>query len=126
MRVQKRMDSRSWPIPASSATHLDLAGGALGLARMLARVDGQVDWVWLARVTGGLPRGAGAIRRIGALLEILDMEIPAPLVKVAAGSHGRPIPLDSLSGGASDGPVLARWGVRLNVAPEAIREEVRR
>jgi predicted transcriptional regulator of viral defense system len=107
------------------ATHLDLAGGALGLARMLARADGPADWAWLIRMAGGLPRGAGAIRRIGALLEILDLEISAPLLKAAAGPHGRPIPLDSLSGHAGDGPALARWGVRLNVAPEAIREEIR-
>lgn len=108
------------------ATHLDLAGGALGLGRILARADGQVDWAWLTRVAGGLPRGASAMRRSGALLEILDLEIPVSLLKATAGSHGRPIPLDSLSGRASDGPVLARWDVRLNIAPEAIREEVRR
>jgi len=108
------------------ATHLDLAGGALGLARMLARADGQVDWVWLIQMAGELPRGAGAMRRVGALLEILDLEIPAPLLKATNDLHGRPIPLDSLSGHASDGPVLARWGVRLTVVPEAIREEVRR
>lgn len=108
------------------ATHLDLAGGALGLARMLARADGQADWAWLIEMARGLPRGAGAMRRVGALLEILDLEIPAPLLEAAAGPHGRPIQLDSLSGGAGDGPVLARWAVRLNVAPEAIREEVRR
>jgi predicted transcriptional regulator of viral defense system len=108
------------------ATHLDLAGGALGLARMLVRADGRVDWAWLTRVAGRFPRGVGAMRRLGALLEILDLEIPAPLLKSVVGPHGRPIPLDSLSGRASDGLVLARWAVRLNVAPETIREEVRR
>jgi hypothetical protein len=75
---------------------------------------------------GSQQRDASAMRRLGVLLEILDLEIPTPLLEAAAGPHRRPIPLDSRSGHASDGPVLARWGVRLNIAPEAIREEVRR
>ena len=90
------------------ATHPDLAGGALGLSRVLARAHESVDWARLARMAGELPRGVGAMRRIGALLEILDLEIPPPLLKAAAGLHRRPMSLDSLSGQSSDGPVLAR------------------
>ncbi len=109
------------------ATHLDLAGGALGLSRILARAhENEVDWTKLAQTAGTLPRGGDALRRIGALLETLELKIPAQLPQYAGGNRGRPIPLDTLRGSGGDGPMLERWRVTLNVSPEAIREEVRR
>ena len=108
------------------ATHLDLAGGALGLARMLARADGRADWAWLIEMTRGLTRGASAMRRVGALLEILGLDCPAAVLDAANGKRRPPIPLDNLRGLPGANPVLERWGVALNISPEAIREEVRR
>jgi predicted transcriptional regulator of viral defense system len=109
------------------ATHLDLAGGALGLSRMLARAHKGVDWVKLAHMAGELPRGVNAMRRLGALLEILDLDIPPALLRPANGTHLRPIPLENLVRFANAEPVvLEKWGIALNVSPEAIREEVRR
>lgn len=108
------------------ATHLDLVGGALGLSRILARAHEGVDWVKLTHIAGKLPRGANAMRRIGVLLEILELALPAELLKLATGTHLRPIPLDNMPSRASDGPLLEEWGITLNVSPEAIREEVRR
>ena len=107
------------------ATHLDLAGGALGLARMLARAE-KVDWAQLTCMATELPRGANAMRRLGALLEILDLDVPASLRGAVAGARRLPLPLDNLRGLSSDGPVLEGWGVALNVSSDAIREEVRR
>jgi predicted transcriptional regulator of viral defense system len=108
------------------ATHLDLAGGALGLSRILARSHKEVDWTQLTGMAGELPRGANAMRRVGALLEILGLDLPASLRNVADGARRSLLPLDNLRGLSSDGPVLQRWGVALNVSPDAIREEVRR
>ncbi|HEY5342285.1 MAG TPA: type IV toxin-antitoxin system AbiEi family antitoxin domain-containing protein [Solirubrobacteraceae bacterium] len=108
------------------ATHLDLAGGALGLARVLARAPEGVDWPRLTSMAGELPRGANAMRRVGALLEILGLDVPASLRGAVAGARRLPLPLDNLRGLSSAGPVLEGWGVALNVSPDAIREEVRR
>jgi predicted transcriptional regulator of viral defense system len=107
------------------ATHLDLAGGALGLARMLARAE-KVDWTRITSMATELPRGANAMRRVSALLEILGLDIPPTLIDAVAGARRRHIPLDNLRGLSNDGPVLERWNVALNVSPDAIREEVRR
>jgi len=108
------------------ATHLDLAGGALGLARMLARAPEGVDWARLIRMAGELPRGSNAMRRVGALLEILGLDVPASLRGAVADARRLPLPLDNLRGLSSAGPVLEGWGVALNVSPDAICEEVRR
>lgn len=109
------------------ATHLDLAGGVLGLSRMLARAhESAVDWDRVIELAGALPRGGEAMRRIGALLEILDLEIPAQFSEHTDGKRMRPTQLDTLRGSTGDGPMLDKWGVTLNVSPEAIREEVRR
>lgn len=105
-------------------THLDLAGGALGLSRMLARAHESVDWMQFASMAGGLPRGASAMRRVGALLEILDLDCPAPVLDAASSARRPPIPLDTIRVLPNDGPVLERWDVALNVSSEAIREEV--
>lgn len=105
-------------------THLDLAGGALGLSRILARAHESLDWMQLARMAGALPRGASAMRRVGALLEILGLDCPAPVLDAASSARRPPIPLDTLGVLPNDGPVLERWDVALNVSSEAIREEV--
>ena len=109
-----------------SATHLALAGGALGLARMIARAHRSLDWQQLVQMSEQLPLGAPALRRFGALLEVLGLEIPAALQRGAVVTTCRPIPLDDAVPVQHATVVLGRWMVALNVSPEAIREEVRR
>jgi predicted transcriptional regulator of viral defense system len=109
-----------------SASHLDFAGGALGLSRMLARAHENMDWELFVGMAGGLPRGPRAMRRTGALLEILGVDAPSALRRAAGGPHRTLIPLDDGAALGGDVPVLATWGVVSDVSPEAIREEVRR
>jgi predicted transcriptional regulator of viral defense system len=109
-----------------SATHLALAGGALGLARMVARAPESLDWHGLVEMSEALPRGTPALRRLGALLEILDIQISPALRRAAVATTRRPIPLDDAAPLQRGSAVLGRWRVSLNVSPEAIREEVRR
>lgn len=109
-----------------SATHLALAGGALGLARMVARAHRRVDWRQLVEMSEELPRGTPALRRLGALHEALGLEIPAALQRGAVARPHRSIPLDDAAPLQPGSAVLGRWHVALNVSPAAIREEVRR
>jgi predicted transcriptional regulator of viral defense system len=109
-----------------SASHLDLAGGALGLSRMLARGQGSIDWERVVGMAGELPRGLRALRRAGALLEIIGVDAPPALRHAAGAPHRAPIPLDKGPTPEGDTTVLATWGVALNVSPETIREELQR
>jgi predicted transcriptional regulator of viral defense system len=109
-----------------SASHLDLAGGALGLSRILARAHEGMDWALYVGMAGELPRGPRAMRRVGALLEILGVDAPPALRHAAGGTHRTPIQLDDGPALEEDAPVLGAWGVMLNVSPAAIREEVQR
>ncbi len=109
-----------------SASHLDLAGGALGLSRILARAHENMDWTLFVGMAGELPRGPRAMRRVGALLEILHVDAPPALRHAAGGTHRTFMQLDDGPVLEGDVPVLDAWGVMLNVSPEAIREEVQR
>jgi len=64
------------------------------------------------------------MRRVGALLEVLDLDTPAVLRHAVGEDHRALIPLDNLPALGKDGPVLDTWGVVINVSPEAIREEL--
>jgi len=66
------------------------------------------------------------MRRVGALLEVLDLDAPAVLRHAVGEAHRALVLLDNLSALGRDGPVLDTWGVVINVSPEAIREELRR
>lgn len=108
------------------ASHLDFAGGALGLSRILTRAQEGMDWRMFVGMARELPRGPRAMRRVGALLEILGVDAAPVLRHAVAGPHRTSIPLDDGPAPGGDAPVLAAWGVSVDIAPEAILEEVRR
>jgi predicted transcriptional regulator of viral defense system len=107
-----------------SAGHLDLAAGVFGLSRVLARASESMDWELFVRMASESSNGARTIRRVGALLEILDLDAPTVLRDAAGEDHRALVPLDNLSALGKGGPVLDAWGVVVNVSPEAIREEL--
>ncbi len=102
-------------------------GGVLDLARVVHRAADRVDWETLVYLGTTSPHGRAGLRRLAALLEILDREVPAPLVAAAAALPGESALYlgDRRSHGAY-GHRLQRWQVVINVDPEAIREEVGR
>lgn len=110
-----------------SATMPGRVGGVFGLARIVDRGRDQVDWqrfVELARKAG---RGTSAARRIAAMLEVLNQEVPPALTKfVSSKRDASRIYLGSTRIHGRHGRVLPRWRVQLNVSPEALREEVSR
>jgi predicted transcriptional regulator of viral defense system len=107
-----------------SASHLDLAGGALGLSRILARSQESIDWERLVGMAGELPRGPRALRRMGALLEIIGVDAPPALRRAVGATHRALIPLDDIPALEGNTMVLGGWGVVLNVSPETVREEL--
>lgn len=110
-----------------SATMPGRVGGLFGLARIVDRGSGQVDWRRFAELAEKASRGVVAARRIAALLEILGREVPRTLTKLAsAGKDTPPIYLGSTRVHGRRGEILSRWRVQLNVSPETLREEVSR
>lgn len=107
-----------------SAGHLDLAAGVFGLSRVLARAHESMDWDLFVRMAGESSNGARTMRRVGALLEILELDAPTVLRHAVGEAHRALVPLDNLQAPGKDGPVLDAWGVVINVSPEAIREEL--
>lgn len=101
--------------------------GVLALGRMLDRALDRADWDQVVELAADHPRGSAGLRRIGALLELLGEEVPTP-VKQAAGRipFRSSITLDDRKIYGRTGHVLQPWNVLVNVAPEALREELRR
>lgn len=104
------------------------AGGAFGLARMVTRALDIADWPEVARLATSVANGRPAARRLAALLDVLEEEVPGELRQVAEASAGDTSPFFLGSGEVHGrrGHELKPWGVVVNVSPEALREEVRR
>lgn len=110
-----------------SATMPGRVGGVFGLARIVDRGHEQADWRRFVELAEKASRGMAAARRIAALLEILDQEVPSTLAKLASAKKGAPpIHLGSTRVHGRRGEILPRWRVQINLSPEALREEVRR
>lgn len=110
-----------------SATMPGRVGGTFGLVRIVDRGNERADWQRFAELAAKAPRGVTAARRIAALLEVLGREAPLTLAELAgAGKHTSPLPLGSTRVHGRHGEILPRWGVQLNVSPDALREEVGR
>jgi predicted transcriptional regulator of viral defense system len=110
-----------------SATMPGRVGGVFGLARIVDRGHEQADWRRFIELAKKTSRGVAAARRIAALLEILDQEVPPTLAKLASARKGAPpIYLGSTRVHGRRGELLPRWRVQANLSPEALREEVRR
>lgn len=110
-----------------SATIPGRVGDVFGLARIVDRGAEQADWRRFVELAEKASRGVAAARRIAALLEILDQEVPPTLAKLAsAGKSAPPIYLGGTRVHGRRGELLPRWRVQVNLSPEALREEVRR
>ncbi len=101
-------------------------GGVFGLSRIVDRALDRADWSHFAALAKSASRGPAAARRIAALIEILEHEIPSPLAELANVEKSTPlIYLASTRSNGRRGEILPRWRVLVNVSPSAIREEVR-
>jgi predicted transcriptional regulator of viral defense system len=102
-------------------------GGIHGLARVLDRAHPNLNWGLLTDLGEQAVRGRAALRRIAALLEILDLTIPPTLAK-----HARARPGESLLYlgerriFGAHGTRLPRWAVLDNIGAPALREEILR
>jgi predicted transcriptional regulator of viral defense system len=100
-------------------------GGVHGLARVLDRAQGELDWNLLVDLGERTVRGHAALRRIAALMEILGLAIAGTLAK-----HARAHPGDSLlylgerRVHGAHGARLRRWAVVDNVGADVLREEI--
>lgn len=101
-------------------------GGVFGLARILARAAEKTDWDCLLELSVKSTHGGPAIRRIATLLTILDTPVPQQVVTFAEARSRARMDLGPRSIHGRAGVVVKPWLVRLNVSPEAIKEDVRR
>jgi predicted transcriptional regulator of viral defense system len=102
-------------------------GGVHGLARVLDRAHPNLNWGLLVDLSEREVRGRAALRRVAALLEILDLRIPAILAKHARARRGESLLYlgERRIFGARGTPLL-RWGVIDNIGASALREEILR
>lgn len=103
-------------------------GGVRGLARIAVRAENSVDWREVVRLTEAHPNGLPAMRRLAALLEVLETPVPRPLAARAAqpGQRVRQIFLGEPEFEGRDGELLEPWSVIGNVDAEDLREELGR
>ena len=100
-------------------------GGVHGLARVLDRAHPSLNWSLLVDLGERAVRGRAALRRIAALLEILDLEIPQTLAKHAQARRGESLLyLGERRILGAHGPRLPRWAVVDNVGADVLREEI--
>jgi predicted transcriptional regulator of viral defense system len=110
-----------------SATMPARVGGVFGLVRIVDRGSERAEWQHFAGLAAKASRGVAAARRIAALLEILDREVPPALAELAGvGNDASPILLGGTRIHGRRGEILPRWRVQLNLSPAALREEVSR
>jgi predicted transcriptional regulator of viral defense system len=103
-------------------------GGVLGLARIVDRAHGSINWREVIRLTETHPHGLAAMRRLAALLDLLQIPVPRPLAQQAAhrGRRVRQIFLGEPRFDGSEGDLLEPWDVIGNVDAEDLRDELRR
>ncbi len=102
-------------------------GGVHGLVRVLDRARADLDWSRLIALGEQAVRGRAALRRIAALMEILEFEISKELAGHASTRPGdSPLYLGERRIFSAHGERMRRWGVIDNVGPEALREEIAR
>lgn len=105
-------------------------GGAIGLARILDRAMSDVNWERFISLASGTTRGGAAARRLAAIAELIEYDVPDALAEFASkkvpASKNSVVYLDNRSLHGRRGKRLDRWQVVVNVSAEALREEVRR
>lgn len=103
-------------------------GGIRGLAEIASRAADSIAWRDVVRLTESHPNGLTALRRLAALLDLLERPVPRPLAKRAAhpGQRVRQIFLERTEFEGEDGELLEPWAVVANVDPRELREELSR
>ncbi len=96
------------------AAVLSRIGGAVELARIVARAQPKVDWLSLVKLADSVSRGNAALRRIGAILTRLGLVISPELAAAARRPGGRVL-LGQASAHGTRGPVIKPWNVIDNV-----------
>lgn len=101
-------------------------GGLPGLTRVISRAAEELDWRRVVELSQPLARGSAGLRRLAALLDILEMPVPAGLARRAE-VRGRSRTLKLSDGGHDhvEGLTLKRWNVLADVPVETLREELR-
>jgi len=110
------------------AVVLSRIGGMPGLARIVDRARGEVDWRAVVALSAKTKRGHVALRRLAALLKVTADEVPTALDRAAAAAaRGRsPFFLGERRIFGTGGETLRRYAVINNINTEALQEEVRR
>lgn len=102
-------------------------GGPLGLARIVTRAADTAEWDHTVELARRRPRGAAALRRLAAILDLLDIEVPAALAHAATAPSGMSyLYLGERRLHGARGRRMARWAVVDNVGVETLREEIAR
>ncbi len=102
-------------------------GGVLGLARVVDRAAGRVDWKTVVELAKASSRGRVSLRRLASLLEILKHEMPEPLARAGTARPGESwLFLGERSTYGARGPRLPQWQVVVNLDPDVILEEAQR
>jgi predicted transcriptional regulator of viral defense system len=120
---------RGWPVAMAvvervlidGASLLSRMGGLPGLNAVLMRAGEKVDWETLIAYAERLPRGQVSLRRLAALLELGDAEVPKTLA-AAVHARGAPIYLGERRIFGSHGRLLKRWNVIDNVGVRLTEE----
>ena len=124
-----------WPVVIATAEKIIIdgaanqarLGGVQALARVISRVPDDLDWERVVELSATLVRGPAALRRLAALMELLELSVPTPLAERAeVRERSRILLLSDAEHHGTDGLKLARWNVVANVPLEALREELRR
>jgi predicted transcriptional regulator of viral defense system len=115
-------------IVSDSALLPERVGGVRGLARIAVRARDSVDWREIVRLAEAHRRGPAAMRRLAALLTIVQSPVPEPLSHRAAhlGQRVSPILLGDAEFDGPDGELLEPWHVVANIDAQDLREELRR
>jgi predicted transcriptional regulator of viral defense system len=102
-------------------------GGLPGLARILARALEELDWEQVRIYSREISHGEAGLRRLAALLELLDIPVPLDLSAGINDDESRPpLYLGERRVFGAHGRLLPRWGVIDNVGAATLREEVER
>ncbi|MGO9753097.1 MAG: type IV toxin-antitoxin system AbiEi family antitoxin domain-containing protein [Solirubrobacteraceae bacterium] len=132
----ERRDLHGWEISVAtpekvlsdSALVPGRVGGVRGLARIATRAQDSLDWREAVRLIDTHPNGLAAMRRLAALLEVVETPVPEPLARRAAhpGQRVRRILLGDHEFDGSDGELLEPWNVVANIDAADLHEELRR
>jgi predicted transcriptional regulator of viral defense system len=127
-----REDVRGLPIWIASpervlidaASHPQHVGGIFGLARIVARGADQADWSRVVELSLDAPRGLAGARRLAALLDLLNLEVPSELRARATVPRNKPLYLAERRLHGAAGSRLKPYEVVINIDPADLREEV--